>query len=164
MIKIDLGCGTTMPEGYIGVDLSEESNATIFHDIKLGLPFANDYADEVRAHSVLEHFTETEFLRIMWEIWRVLKVGGIGNFLIPHGLSEKAVKDPTHRLMKSGHIWSYFKAGGMRQIQYSLPPFEIDTHERDNDLLITTLKKTALPTEQRIVVCPECGRKVILKK
>ena len=164
MKKIDLGCGDQKKEGYIGIDISKESNADIIHNIKTGLPFENESIDEIRAYSVLEHFTTTEFINIMWEIWRVLKIEGICDILIPHGLSETAVKDPTHRLMKDEHIFSYFRPTAIRQIQYSLPPFSTIKNKRENNLIYTIIKKEKLPDNQDIVICQECGRKMIINK
>jgi len=122
--RLDIACGTVKENGYLGVDKSTESNADIIHDLTKGMPFCNNSAIEVRAYNFFEHLTNDQFIDLMWEIWRVLKPGGKVKFLVPHGLSETQIKDPTHR--HNGFCektFTYFEAGHLRQKQYNLPPF-----------------------------------------
>lgn len=122
--KIDIACGTEKPDGYIGVDISEESNADIIYDLRKGLPFCNDSAIKIRCHSFFEHLTNDQFIDLMWEIWRVLKPGGKLEFLVPYGKSETHIKDPTHRHNGfCAKLFTYFRADNLRQKQYNLPPF-----------------------------------------
>ncbi len=94
-VRIDLGCGRNKPAGYIGVDMREFPGVDIVYDLELGLPFPADYADEVRAHHVLEHLSSP--LGIMWEIWRVLRPGGTLEFEVPSSRGEGAFAHPGHK-------------------------------------------------------------------
>jgi predicted SAM-dependent methyltransferase len=56
-MKLDLACGTEKPEGYYGIDISEESNADEIYDLRKGIPISTNTIDEIRCHSFLEHLT-----------------------------------------------------------------------------------------------------------
>lgn len=79
MIKLNLGCGDKILEGYINVDVVE-SRAGKSPDIICELSdlkiFPNDYADEVMAIHVVEHFWRWEIENVLKEWIRVLKPGG----------------------------------------------------------------------------------------
>ncbi len=94
-IKIDLGCGKSKPAGYIGLDNRAFPGVDILYDLELGLPFCDGYADEIRAHHVLEHLSYPR--DIMYEIWRVLKLGGTLEFEVPSSRGEGAFAHPGHR-------------------------------------------------------------------
>lgn len=82
MIKLNLGSGDKYLDGYINVDYSPITNNNqitkydIFHNMKLGLPFKEDYADEILLHQVLEHFCRHDIIDLLKEIYRVLKKDG----------------------------------------------------------------------------------------
>lgn len=94
-VMIDLGSGNnTKPAGYIGLDKRDLPNVDIVWDMTFGLPFPNDYADEIRATHALEHVADQIFL--MSEIYRVLKPGGILRFELPSTDGIGAFADPSH--------------------------------------------------------------------
>lgn len=138
--KIDLGCGTEKEKGFIGVDKSEYSNADIIHDVRKGLPFCSNSAIEIRAYSFLEHFTNDEFIDLMWEIWRVLKPDGKLNLIVPCAPGEVAFKDPTHKMFFAKPTFTYFEAGHLRQKQYNLPPFSNIVINPSEGRLYVTMK------------------------
>ena len=97
-IKIDLGAGYTKPEGYIGVDIMKVEGVDIVHDCNNGLPFEDNYADEIRSLNFLEHIKMENTIHIMNEIWRVLKPNGKLVFEVPDASQgQGAFADPTHR-------------------------------------------------------------------
>lgn len=163
-LKIDIGCGTLKEEGYLGLDVAEHSHADVIYNLKKGLPFCDSSATHIKAHSVLEHFDNDQFIGLMWEIWRVLKKpGGKVDILIPHGLSEVSVKDPTHKLHLSGNVWSYFKPGSTRQLQYHLPPFEIIENKREESTLTAILESKPMPEGYKQQCCVDCGRDMLFE-
>lgn len=143
-MKIDLACGTEKPDGYYGIDISPESNADEIHDLKKGIPISSNTVDEVRCHSFLEHLTNTQFIDMMWEIHRVLKEDGKCDFVVPHGLSESGIKDPTHRMHFANQTFSYFESGCLRQKQYKLPPFKNINTVRKGDILFVSMNKAKI--------------------
>lgn len=96
-ILIDLGCGLAKPDGYIGIDIKAppDSQADIIYDLEQGIPLPDDYADEIRAHHVLEHLSKP--VHIMFEIWRVLKPGGIADIIVPSTKGDGAFAHPGHK-------------------------------------------------------------------
>lgn len=78
LVKLNLGCGDKILEGYINVDVAE-SRAGKKPDILCDLhklKFEDNYADEILSVHVIEHFWRWETLDIIKEWARVLKPGG----------------------------------------------------------------------------------------
>ena len=74
MIKLNLGCGNDIKEGYVNIDLYSEK-ADKKCDIKY-LPYENDSVDEILALHVIEHFDMKEGIEVLKEWYRVLKPNG----------------------------------------------------------------------------------------
>jgi SAM-dependent methyltransferase len=80
-IKLNLGCGKHLLQGWINVDavaregLKTEYTPDVTADVR-ALPFADDYADEAMAIHVIEHFYVWEVPDLLKEWRRVLKPGG----------------------------------------------------------------------------------------
>lgn len=78
-VRLNLGCGDKILPGYINVDVVEaragKSPDVIcdLHDLE---PFPDNYADEVLAVHVVEHFWRWEIDAVIREWIRVLKPGG----------------------------------------------------------------------------------------
>jgi predicted SAM-dependent methyltransferase len=82
-IKIHLGCGDVVAEGYINVDLKRAPHVHYIHDVT-NLPFLEDnVADLVYACHVLEHFSFERLKYILWEWRRILNIGGVLRLSIP---------------------------------------------------------------------------------
>lgn len=75
MIKLNLGCGKSYLPGWINVDVSEAYKVDKCADLR-NLPFPDNYADEVMAIHVIEHFYRWEVDDLLKEWLRVLKPGG----------------------------------------------------------------------------------------
>lgn len=89
--KIDLGGGFNSPAGYKSIDLA---NADVIADISKGIPLPDNSVGVVRAHDVLEHLPDKQF--IMAEIYRVLADGGFLLVSVPSTDGRGAFQDPTH--------------------------------------------------------------------
>ena len=72
-VKLNLGCGDDLMEGYINIDLYNP-NAEVQVDIRK-LPYGDDSVDEVFSSHALEHFSKHETIPILTEWNRVLKSG-----------------------------------------------------------------------------------------
>ena len=102
--KVNIGCGTKAIPGWINIDISlnillskipllkwilfklglipEEAYrmvwppGTIRHDVRKGLPFKDSTVDWIYTCHFLEHVKKQEAIRILREVYRVLKPGG----------------------------------------------------------------------------------------
>ncbi len=79
IVKLNLGCGDKILDNYINVDLVDERSGNkpdIVCDIRKLVVFPDNYADEILAVHVVEHFWRWEVVEILKEWRRVLKPGG----------------------------------------------------------------------------------------
>jgi spore maturation protein CgeB len=93
-LKVDLGCGPTKPDGFIGVDIGLQPGVDIVADLNRRFPFADSSIDVVRAHDTVEHLQDR--LHTMNEIWRICKPGALVEILVPSTDGRGAFQDPTH--------------------------------------------------------------------
>lgn len=78
-IKLNLGCGDKILPGYVNVDVVQERaghQPDVNCDIRALTVFEDNYADEVMAIHVVEHFWRWEVVDVIKEWVRVLKPGG----------------------------------------------------------------------------------------
>lgn len=71
-MKLHLGCGSKLWDGYVNIDFK---GGDVQCDIRT-LPYLDEVAEEITAIHVAEHFYITELLTILKEWRRVLKPGG----------------------------------------------------------------------------------------
>ena len=74
MIKLNLGCGNDLRQGYVNSDLYNDKA-----DLKLDssdLPYDDNSVDEILAYHIIEHFPYRKALATIGEWHRVLKPGG----------------------------------------------------------------------------------------
>jgi len=96
-IKIlDLGCGNTKRVGAVGVDFNSRTAADIVHDLNcFPYPLEDSSFDEIYLDNSLEHLDEV--IRVMEEVHRVCKAGGLVKVIVPYFRSLWAFGDPTHK-------------------------------------------------------------------
>src|SRR3989338_9093921 len=78
-LKLNLGCGDKILEGYINVDVVESRSGMkpdVICDLHHLTPFSDASADEILSVHVVEHFWRWEVVDILKEWVRVLKPGG----------------------------------------------------------------------------------------
>jgi hypothetical protein len=85
-IKLNIGAGSTVIEGFTPIDRKLGSEA-------FPLPYADGSVDEIRASHILEHFTFGDASKAMEEWSRVLKPGGRIRISVPD--VDKVLKDET---------------------------------------------------------------------
>jgi predicted SAM-dependent methyltransferase len=76
-LLIHLGCGDNIIEGYTNCDIRPRPGVDVVCDISDKLPFPKDAADEVLVIDCLEHIRPAKIMRVLSEIYRVLKPGGL---------------------------------------------------------------------------------------
>ncbi len=91
-IKVNLGCGGAWQvPGWFGIDqrstsrIWQDSNEPRFidFDVKKGLPFATNSVDVIFSSHTLEHFTYEEAIALLFEAYRVLKIGSPLCLIVP---------------------------------------------------------------------------------
>jgi len=109
-MRIHLGCGQKYLEGYVNCDRILSSRADRRFDLDVfPYPFESNCADEILMDNVLEHLEDIP--RVMGELHRVLKVGGIVRIIVPYGKSDWALQDPTHKHFFTETSMNYFSEG-----------------------------------------------------
>jgi len=109
-VKLDLGCGSNKPTGYIGIDIRIDEGVDIICDCEKILPFKNSSIDEIRASHSIEHIHQGKAIPLMNEIWRILKPNGIFCFEIPDAeRGQGAFQDLTHKSLWVKNSFKYFE-------------------------------------------------------
>lgn len=94
--KVEIGCGKTKTEGYIGVDRFPLEGVDIVADINNGLPFETNSVDVIFACHSLEHMDDLQ--QIMDEIFRICKNGAIINILSPYYNTHTNIANFFHKI------------------------------------------------------------------
>lgn len=99
LVRMNLGCGDKILDGYINVDVVEAragKSPDVICDLHDLSAFENDFADEILAVHVIEHFWQWEVVSILKEWTRVLKPGGKMILECPNLVSaaQEFLKDP----------------------------------------------------------------------
>ncbi len=89
MRKLNIGCGNTKKEGFIGIDLRDYGQELV-RDITRGLPFDDDSVDEIFSSHTLEHIERADVPFVWEEMYRVLKHGCRAKIIVPHAKSPQA--------------------------------------------------------------------------
>lgn len=98
LIKLDIGCGRNKKDGFIGWDISPDSDADLVVDIKIvPWPLDDQSVDEVWSNHFFEHLSGEERICFMNELYRVMKEGAKVTIVTPFYSSTRAIQDPTHK-------------------------------------------------------------------
>lgn len=84
-LSLHLGSGRKIIKGFLNIDANPLLifRGTLFYDILNKLPFKNNSVKEIYLSNVLEHFYFDEALKILKEIYRVLKKEGVVRIVVP---------------------------------------------------------------------------------
>ena len=80
---VNLGSGKKYVSGFINIEGNLFYKKDIWLDIRNGLPFPDNSVDGLYACHLFEHFYVSELVRILSEIYRILKPGGGVRILVP---------------------------------------------------------------------------------
>jgi predicted SAM-dependent methyltransferase len=82
MKKVHLGCGSNIMKDWINIDMIDDPNIMNF-DLRNTLPFENNSIDFFFCEHFLEHLTREEGLKLLKDIYRCLKPGGVSRVSVP---------------------------------------------------------------------------------
>lgn len=171
-ISIDLGSGPTPKNIFntdfcYGIDIRSTSEKVLESNLIFeNIPFESDSIDYITAFDFLEHIPrilcvfnkETNnneirypFIKLMNEIWRVLKHNGIFLHKTPIYPYAEAFQDPTHvNIMTEKTIEMYFNDYyPVANIYGFNGGFKMITSQIDNSHLIQQISKSVKPNLDR---------------
>ncbi len=93
--KVELGCGATKNEGYIGIDRFPLTNVDIVTDLNDGIPLADNSVELIFSSHSLEHFENLP--KLVNEIYRVCKHKAIVNILAPYHMETVNLANMYHK-------------------------------------------------------------------
>lgn len=97
--RLNVGCGRDVIEGWINLDSVARPGVDIVCDLEAvrehPIPLPDDSVDEFLLAHVIEHLGDS--LGLMQELWRIARPGASAVLRVPHGGSDDAWEDPTHR-------------------------------------------------------------------
>lgn len=106
-MKLNLGCGTDVKAGWVNLDLFPLKGVDVVHDLKnFPWPFKDDSVEEIIMVHIIEHLPDT--VKVMEEVWRIMKDGGLLNITLPYWNSEDFLTDPTHIKMFGNKTFEFF--------------------------------------------------------
>lgn len=110
-IKLNLGCGSDIREGYVNCDLYNDKADQKFDSAKL--PFHDNSVDEIMAYHIIEHFPYSKAMNTLGEWYRALKPGGRLHIETPDLLSscQIFVQHNSHEFRR-GMLGHFFSEGG----------------------------------------------------
>jgi predicted SAM-dependent methyltransferase len=74
-MKLNIGCGLNILDGYVNVDKIKTTPDTVVKDI-LNLDYPDDSAEEIYVRHVIEHFFEADIKTLLKSCHRMLQPGG----------------------------------------------------------------------------------------
>ena len=95
-MKLNLGCGKDVLYGYDNYDINPIDKRVRYIDLEERLPFKDNYANEIRLLSVLEHINNR--LQLIKECERVLCGNGRLLVRVPFFRCHEVGGDITHKL------------------------------------------------------------------
>ncbi len=99
VLMLDIGCGPNKMEGHIGMDYIGYPGVDVVHDARVfPYPFPDNTFTLISSSHFLEHIPRDNgtFIKVMNELWRILKPDGQFRFAVPYGGSTMYFADPTH--------------------------------------------------------------------
>ena len=116
-MKLDIGCGQSKREGFVGIDILDFECVDIVHDInKLPFPFEDNSVDEIVMDNVLEHLIDP--IKTLEELYRICKNSATLHIHVPYFRSFYSTIDPTHRNFFGVNYFNYFDPTHVFQQKY----------------------------------------------
>lgn len=97
VVRLHLGCGRNIKEGYVNVDILElDPRAVVLDLLEFPWPWADETVDEIVMEHTFEHFDAAQRVDVINEMYRVMKPNAKAVITCPFWGSSRAYGDPTH--------------------------------------------------------------------
>jgi len=128
-IKLDIGCGKHIIEGFIGMDW-QDFGQDIVWDMNHGIPLPDNSVSEIHTSHFAEHLTNKELSNFFSEMIRVGINGAPITFITPHSDAQQA-----YYLCH----FSYWNAKVMQGIVEDSPHLQLIEHQKKDYHFIAKL-------------------------
>ena len=110
-MKLNLGCGRVILDGYVNLDKVDLEGVDVVHDLNtFPYPFDDNRFDEIYCSHVLEHVDD--LVKVVEELHRITKLYGRIKVIAPYFASQGAFNDPTHKQFFTYKTFDYFSPSG----------------------------------------------------
>jgi SAM-dependent methyltransferase len=106
-LKLDIGCGKNIPNGWVGIDEVDYGQKHVA-DVRKGIPYPDNSVDEARSSHFVEHLTGPERIKFFNELWRVMKPNATALIITPNWSHACAYGDPTHQWPPMSQWWPLY--------------------------------------------------------
>lgn len=97
-MKLNLGCGDDIREGYINIDVRKTDPRVLVMDLEKELlkPFPDNSVEEIIARDFIEHLSWRRVEDFLRDMYRVLKPGGKAYIQVPdlEAIAKKIILNP----------------------------------------------------------------------
>jgi SAM-dependent methyltransferase len=106
-VKLDLGCGPKKKyPDYIGIDKIAFPGVDHIMDVtRKPLPFKEGEVEAVYSAHFFEHLTALDRIKVVNELYRVMKPGAEARITVPNWNTAFAYGDPTHQWPPISSMW-----------------------------------------------------------
>jgi len=80
---LNVGCGNVFHPDWVNLDAAPSAPEVTAHDLRRGIPYADESFDAVYGSHVLEHLEPCAAARLLRECLRILKPEGIARLVVP---------------------------------------------------------------------------------
>jgi predicted SAM-dependent methyltransferase len=141
-----IGCGRDYMKGFINIDGNHQQKCDYVLDVRAGLPFPSDCMDFIYSCHMIEHLYPDEALKLIADIYRVLKRKGCAMVSMPdfhHAIriynGEQESQFPRLFKSPSAQAINYLFCDGQHRYAYS---FEL-IREMAEEVGFCRVKRTA---------------------
>ena len=122
--RLNLGCGMTRLDGFMGVDRIPADSVDVVHDLdQFPYPWPDSSVEEILMDNTLEHLDDV--VAVIEELHRILVPGGRAIIIVPYAKSDGAFVDPTHKHFFIERSLDYFD-GKSEYSYYSKVAFSVE--------------------------------------
>ena len=115
MVRLNIGCGRDVKEGWLNVDCLALAPDVCVWNLTNRWPVGDGEVEEIMASHVIEHFDSGQRSWVMNEAHRALRPGGKMTVIVPSWASGRAYGDPTHQWPPVSEMWFYYLSREWRE-------------------------------------------------